>query len=428
VPKLAAPKTDIAFRNAKPRSKPYSIADGGGLSLLIQPTGSKLWIFRYRRPTTGRPNSISFGPYPDILPSQARDKAQEARNNVRDGIDPHAKRLEQRAAVRRHVADNFRKMARDWLESKRKEWATETYRKAEYVVDEYLIPSLKDTPVSTLATKDVKPVLTSIFAKAPNLAAKARQYLGGIVVFAIQAGIREDGKLLVTHGLLPKHEKGNIPAITKPSEIGPLVRAIAAYDSPITRMALQLAMLTAMRPGIIASAPWREIDTKNAEWHVPGQRMKTRHDHIVPLPRQALTLLEELGPLSGNGDWLFPSPARQKSPHLSRDTLSKALRDMGFQGKHATHGFRGMLRTVGRERLGIDIDVLEAQLAHAKRGDVQKAYDRTTFDDDRRRVMQEWADYLEMLAAEEDSKSSSGSRGGADQAPRKRTQRKLTKN
>jgi len=117
----------------------------------------------------------------------------------------------------------------------------------------------------------------------------------------------------------------------------------------------------------------------------------------VPLPRQAVGLLRELQSLTGRGDYVFPSPARQKTPHLHRDALSKALRDMGFQGKHATHGFRGMLRTVGRERLGIDIDVLEAQLAHAKRGDVQKAYDRTTFDDDRRRVMQAWADYIDGL-------------------------------
>jgi len=123
--------------------------------------------------------------------------------------------------------------------------------------------------------------------------------------------------------------------------------------------------------------------------------MKMQHDHIVPLPRQALLVLNELKTITGDSAYVFPSPARQKTPHLHRDALSKALRDMGFQGKHATHGFRGMLRTVGREWLDIDIDVLEAQLAHAKRGDVQKAYDRTTFVEDRRRVMQEWADYVD---------------------------------
>jgi len=201
-------------------------------------------------------------------------------------------------------------------------------------------------------------------------------------------------------GVVPRYKKGHIPAITKPAEIGPLARAINEYRSPITRAALKLAMYTGLRPGVIASVPWSEINLHAAEWHIPGERMKMRHDHIVPLPRQALAVLNELKLIVDVDDspYVFPSPARQKTPHLHRDALSKALRDMGFKGKHATHGFRDMLRTVGRERLGMDIDVLEAQLAHAKRGDVQKAYDRTTFDDDRRRVMQEWADYIDSCS------------------------------
>jgi integrase len=125
--------------------------------------------------------------------------------------------------------------------------------------------------------------------------------------------------------------------------------------------------------------------------------MKTRNDHIVPLPTQALALLRELHDLSGCDTYVFPSPARQGTPHVSRDGLSKALRDMGFQGVHSTHGFRGTFRTVGRERLGIDVDVLEAQLAHAKKGEVMKAYDWTTFDDARREATQKWADYLDVL-------------------------------
>ncbi|WP_262419796.1 tyrosine-type recombinase/integrase [Paraburkholderia sp. 31.1] len=156
-------------------------------------------------------------------------------------------------------------------------------------------------------------------------------------------------------------------------------------------------MLTGLRPGVVAAVPWDEVNLKTRECHVAAERMKMRHDHIVPLPTRAIAALNGLQALTGKGHYVFPSPARQKTPHLHRDPLSKALREMGFQGKHAAHGFRGMLRTVGRERLGIDIDVLAAQLAHAKRGDVQKAYDRTTSDDDRRRVMQEWADYIDRL-------------------------------
>jgi len=154
-----------------------------------------------------------------------------------------------------------------------------------------------------------------------------------------------------------------------------------------------------MRPAIVASAQWAHIDLDAAEWHVPGALMKSRNDHIVPLPTQAVALLEALRG-ENPGQYVFPSPARQKTPHVHRDALSKALRDMGFRGKHATHGFRSTLRTMARERLNVDIDVLEAQLAHAKKGDVQKAYDRTTFGDERRRVMQEWADYLDSIRKE----------------------------
>jgi len=197
-------------------------------------------------------------------------------------------------------------------------------------------------------------------------------------------------------GAVTLRDKGHIPAITRPAELGTLLRAIDGYTSRTTRAALLLASLTAMRPAVVASAQWAHIDLDEGEWHVPGLLMKTGHDHIVPLPRQAIALLKELRS-DPPGDYVFPSPSRQKTPHLHRDAMSKALREMGFRGKHATHGFRGTLRTMARERLGVDIDVLEAQLAHAKRGDIQKAYDRTTFGDERRRVMQEWADFLDSL-------------------------------
>ncbi|WP_027211431.1 tyrosine-type recombinase/integrase [Burkholderia sp. WSM2232] len=397
MPKRVEPKSEVVFRVAKPRERPYLLADGNGLALRVWPDGSKTWLLRYRRPSTGKENFISLGPYPDVSLVDARKGAATARNLVREGTDPVEHRRTESAARKRAAEGAFQLVAQQWLAFKRKEWADETYRKAEFVVREYLSPALRDKPISTLATPEVKPALERIAVHAPNLATKARQYVGGIVTYAIQHGLREDGVPLSLRGVIPRHKKGHIPAITKPAEITPLVQAINMYKSPLTRGALKLTMLTGLRPGVVAAAPWGEIDLDRAEWHVQASRMKMQHDHIVPLPKQAVALLKELESLTGRVHYVFPSPARRKTPHLHRDALSKALREMGFQGKHATHGFRGMLRTVGRERLGVDIDVLEAQLAHAKRGDVQKAYDRTTFDDDRRRVMQEWADYIDRL-------------------------------
>jgi integrase len=194
-------------------------------------------------------------------------------------------------------------------------------------VREYLSPALGNKPISALATPEVKPVLEAIAAHAPNLATKARQYVGGVVTYAIQHGLREDGIPLSMRGVIPKHKKGHIPAITKPAEIAPLVRAINTYRSPITRAALKLTMLTGLRPGVVAAAPWEEVNLHVAEWHVPAGRMKIQHEHIAPLPRQAVELLTEIQSLTGRGDYVFPSPARQKTPHLHRDALSEALRD-----------------------------------------------------------------------------------------------------
>ncbi|RZF30445.1 DUF4102 domain-containing protein [Paraburkholderia sp. UYCP14C] len=400
MPRRVEPKSEVVFRAAKARERPYLLTDGNGLALRVQPNGTKTWLLRYRRPSTKKENFLSLGRYPDVSLVDARKAASSARNQVREGTDPVEHRRAESTARKRIAEGAFHLVAKRWLEFKRKEWADETYRKAEFVVREYLIPALQSKPISTLTTPEVKPIIEAIASHAPNLATKARQYVGGIVTYAVQNGLREDKSALMLRGVVPRHNKGHIPAITRPADIGPLAIAINAYKSPITRAALLLTMFTGLRPGVVAAAPWDEIDLGAAEWQVPAERMKTRHAHIVPLPKQAVAVLKELQSIVGKRIYVFPSPARQRTPHLHRDALSKALREMGFQGKHATHGFRGMLRTVGRERLGIDIDVLEAQLAHAKHGDVQKAYDRTTFDDDRRRVMQEWADYIDRLCLE----------------------------
>ena len=390
-------KSDLTFSRTKPRDKVYLIADGNGLSLRVLPSGAKLWVFRYTRPITSKPNILSLGRYPDVTPERARETAKEARIDVLAGRDPQETRRARFDPAFVEAKNDFETVALAWLDAKEKGWSPDSHRKAKYVLTHYLIPQLKGFNIGDLATKHVKPVLQEVAKKAPSLAKKARVYLGGIVLSAIQDGLREDGKFLALRGLLPKSDTGHIAAITKPEDIGPLLRAIDEYGSPVTRAALSICALTALRPGVVARARWEEINFKAAEWHIPGTVMKTRHAHIVPLPAQAVAILQELRSSTFSKEWVFPAQARQKTPHLHRDALSKALRDMGFQGRHATHGFRGMLRTVARERLRIDADVLEAQLAHAKKGETQKAYDRTAFLDERHDAMQKWADYLDKI-------------------------------
>ncbi len=396
MPRRATPLTNLQIRQARPDDFP--LWDGAGLYLEQARSGERLWRLKYYRPD-GRENRISLGNLREVTLAQAREARDQARALLRNGRDPAAERRERKAEAQRHAAASFEVVARQWLEEHRRRWALDTYRKAVYVLEKYLIPKLRHVSIATLSSHEANAALDTVMAAAPSLGRKARQYLSQIEAEAIHAGLRAEGqRLLLRTSPRGVQVKGHIPAATRLKDVRDVVRAIEAYDtSPVVQAALKLAMYTAMRPGVVVSALWEEIDMDAAEWHVQGERMKTGHDHLVSLPDQALAVLRRMHALSGGEAFVFPAQARQKTPHLHRDTLSNALRRMGLQGKHAPHGFRGMLRTVARERLDVDPDVLEAQLAHAKRGEVQQAYDRTRFVEKRRAVMQAWADFLDEL-------------------------------
>ena len=243
----------LKIKNAKPKSKAYKLADGGGLYLFIQPDDRRYWRQKYRFGGVERA-PFAHGVYPEVSLAEARQKLNDARAMLRKGIDPAAVRREAKEAIKRDSRAAFPLVALEWLTFKNKGWAAETHRKAKYVVDDYLIPALHNRSIADLQTKDVTRLLERIAVKAPNLAAKARQYISGIVDYAIREGLREDGKLLSLRGTLPRTEKGHIAAATTMADIVLLIKAIDVYDSPITRTALKLAMLTVQRPSVIVGA------------------------------------------------------------------------------------------------------------------------------------------------------------------------------
>ena len=406
VPKLAQQLTDLAARKARPKPAAYTLASGNGLHLAVQPSGTKQWLVRYRTPDGKRGKKI-IGIYPDMSIAAAHLATEELHQRVRvgeapEGLYDHLKAAQQAKTqeeieAERQAKDawehSFTVLSDAWLEDRKPGWAKSTYDKNVFIVRDRLQPHLGRHDMRTLASKDVAPVLRGLAEKTPSLAQKARQCLNGIIEYCIVRGIRGDDQMLRLRGVLPRHRGGHIPAITKLQDIGPLMRAVLAYEGRVVRGGLLLAAYTVCRPGIVAAARWDEIDLDAAEWHISAEKMKMRHDHVVSLPRQAVDMLKEMREYGG-GEHVFPAVARRSNKHVHRDALSKALRDMGFRGKHATHGFRAMLRTVAREKLKIDIDVLEAQLAHAKKDEVQAAYDRARFEDERRLVMQTWADFL----------------------------------
>lgn len=391
---------------AKPANKLSAVAlrhpeagkhwDGGGLYLHVFDDGRRYWRLKYR--FGGKEKLLALGVFPEVSLADARGAATAARKLLQDGVDPGEQRKQGKMQEARAARGTVAAVAKDWLAFRRKSWSPESARKAEFVLRAYLLPALGRERIDTLGSAASVAALRRIADQVPDLARKARQYLRGIVAFAIVEGLREDGKLLLLDGALPKGDAGHIAAATLPEDIAAVLRAVRAYPSAPTRAALLVCAFTAQRPGNVVSMRWDEIS--GAEWRIPADKMKMRQAHIVPMPKQAQALLEEMRAFSAGRDFVFPPLARQQCPHLHRDALSKALRSLGFQGKHATHGFRAAFRTLGRERLGIAEDVLEAQLAHAKRGNVARAYDRTSFTEERRRSMQSWADYLDGLTAD----------------------------
>lgn len=410
MPKLASQLTELVASKAKPKKTAYTLASGQGLHLLVLPSGLKQWQVRYRE-QDGRRGKRIVGVYPEMGIAAAHQAAAELHQRVRMGqpvegfydrlkIEREAltqEEIQQRLEAEEARKHSFTVVSDAWLESRKSGWAPPTYTKSVFIVQKRLQPMLGDLDMRTMASKDVVPVLVDLATTTPSIAIKARQCLNGVVDYCIVRGIRGDDQVLRLQRALPRHRGGHIPAVTKIQGVGPLMRAILSYEGRVVRGGLLLAAYTACRPGVVASARWAEIDLDHAEWCIPADKMKTRIEHIVSLPKQAVAMLDEMRQYGG-GEYVFPGVGKRGNPHLHRDALSKALRDMGFQGQHATHGFRAMLRTVARERLKIDIDVLEAQLAHAKADEVQAAYDRARFEDERRVVMQVWADFLHEQA------------------------------
>ena len=396
MPRSATPLTAVQIKNARPTDFP--LWDGGGLHLLNR-AGHLHWRLKYVRPD-GRENRLALGAYPIVSLHDARALRDEARRKLAAGIDPGEARKTKRDEAKRVRHDTFARFAREWLAIKTPGWADSTRRKMELCVDKYLVPALGGRNVRTITSADVIKVLRTMAAHAPALTRKAAQAAQAIIRVAITEGARDDGRLidLNLRDNLPAVQKSHYAAATSPTELGAVLRTINSYSSPVTRAALLVCAYTAQRPGVVVSMRWSELSADGTEWHIPSSKMKKRHPHIVPVPCQVSDLLDSMKPYTAGREYVFPPLARQRSPHLHRDALSKALRDMGLDGKQTPHGLRATLRTLARERLGIAADILEAQLAHAKRGEIAQAYDRTAFTDERRDIMQVWADYLDKLA------------------------------
>lgn len=388
--------TEKAIQAAKAAEKPTKLFDGGGLYLLVNPQGSRLWRLKYR--IHGKEKLLAVGVYPDVSLKRAREKRDEARRLLADGVDPNAQRRAEKLAA----ADTFEAIAREWLELQRKKLSPTTYAKALWIFETLLFPSIGSQPIRKLTAADVLAVVRRIEARGKHETAhRAKQRCGQVIRFAISTGRADRDPTSDLRGALAPVVRTNRPAITEPAQIGQLLSAIDSYAGHAsTAFALKLAPLLFVRPGELRGARWEEFEltAKEPLWRIPAERMKMRETHVVPLSKQVVKLLDDLRPWSGASEFLFPSVLSNKRP-ISDNTINAALRRLGYASDEMCgHGFRAMASTRLNEQ-GWHPDIIELQLAHAERNKVRAAYNRAERLTERRKMMQAWADYLDVLRA-----------------------------
>jgi integrase len=397
--------SDSQIRSTKPGGKSIRLYDERGLYLEITPSGGRWWRLKYR--FSGKEKLLSMGTYPDTGLKAAREKRDQARALLAEGVDPSETRRAEKASRSQAVANGFEAVAREWhalihLAEVSAGHAARTLIRLEQDV----FPWLGGLSVGEIKAPQLLQTMRRIEARgAIETAHRALQACGQVFRYAIATGRAERDPTPDLRGALKPVLVQHMAAITDPKRVGELLRAIEGYKGmPITRAALQLAPLVFVRPGELRKAEWVEFDLDAAQWRIPAARMKrTKQEklsgtaHVVPLSRQAVAILRELHPLTGHGRYLFPSPRTGERPMSDNGVLS-ALRRMGFPSDEMTgHGFRAMARTLLAERLGVDEAVIEAQLAHAVKDSLGRAYNRTEFLEQRRKMLQTWADHLDRL-------------------------------
>lgn len=398
MPKLVSQKSETVYRTAKPKSTTYRIADGSGLYMLVEPSGAKRWRFQYTRPVGGR-NTLSLGDYPATGLAEVRKARDEAKKLLSQGIDPGEQRKVNLIEKKEAVANSFQAVAEEWLAMKRKTWATNTADKAQTHFKEYVFPEIGQRPISELKAPHYLDMLRKIEKRIPYTATRLREQCSQICRYAIATRRLESNPVADLKGALATPKTQNRPAITDRREFGVFLRDFNdARMSYVTRAATRFAMLTFTRAQEMRFAKWEEIDWDAAEWKVPAIRMKRGKDrqaHTVPLAKQTLALLRELQQITGSTPYLFPN-AHGADGVISENTIGKALNEMGYQGRQCAHGFRATARSLLAEQ-GWSREAMERQLDHAEGNKVVAAYARAEHLEERRRMMQAWADLLDGL-------------------------------
>jgi integrase len=406
MPKLISPLTDIQLRNAKPTDKPYKLADGGGLYVEVMPTGAKHWRMKVRQ-MNGKETRLTFGTYPEVSLATARAERAKAKKEQVAGIDPAQSRRIDKLQKKAAAVNTFEVLAREWHANKAETWKPNTAKEAITRLENDVFPRIGNRPMAEVDAPLLLDTLRQVERRgAVDMAARVAAHCSAVFRFAIAKGVVKYNPVPDLRGALKPRAKGHHAAIGTdelPEFLAALRQAEAGMFLP-TRIMMRLMLLVFVRTSELIETPWSEINLENETWVIPWQRMKMgrkqvnprKLDHHVHLPHQGWALLRELHKLTGHGVYLFPNRTDHERP-ASNGAILMALRRMGYQGRHTGHGFRSLAMGIIKARLGYRHEVVNRQLAHGSNDEYGEAYDREQFQEERRKMMQAYADYIDLV-------------------------------
>lgn len=392
------PLTDTTIRNAKLTDKAQKLFDGGGLFLLVTPTGQRYWRLKYR--VAGKEKLLALGVYPDVSLAAARKKRDEAREKLAAGVDPgEAKKADKRAA-RLAVINTFEALAQAWMEERRPYVEPAQYDKTFARFKSDAFPWIGKRPIIEIEAPEILDVLKRVDSRGARFTAhRLRSEISRVFRYGIKEGLCKADPARDLLGAIPPSQTTHFASITEPTKVGEMLRAFDGFTGTFPVLcALRLAPMLFVRPGELRKAEWEQFDLDKGEWRYLVS--KTDTPHVVPLATQAVAILRELRALTGSGRYVFPG-ARDRNRPMSEAAINAALRRLGYDTRTEItgHGFRAMARTILHEELEQKPEVIEHQLAHAVPDNLGGAYNRTKFIKERRAMMQQWADYLDRLKA-----------------------------
>ncbi|MCY9777943.1 tyrosine-type recombinase/integrase [Proteus mirabilis] len=386
--------TDMAIKKAKPREKVYSLGDGNGLSLIVEPNGSKGWRFRYQ--FNGKSKMISLGIYPVITLNEAREKRDNARKLVANGVDPSEARKEERNKVSGQSENTFKRITLEWFNGRKDRWS-EGYRDDMMEAFENdVFPYIGDRPIAEIKPLELLEVL-SIMEKrgVTEKLKKVRQRCGEVWKYAIITGRAEYNPAPDLASAFIPHQRENYPYLLA-DELPEFLSSVDKYQgSQIVRTALNILMLTGLRPGELRKSEWSFIDFESRTWKLPEKIMKMGRVHVVPMSDQVISLLRQIQPISGDYQYIFPSRTNHKK-HLSEMAINTMIGRMGYRGRATGHGFRHTMSTILHEK-GFNTAWIELQLAHVDKNSIRGTYNHALYLEGRREMMQWYADYIDEL-------------------------------